>query len=103
MQAALVPGEPIGEVALTHDMGTGTIAVDRADPRILVSAELLEAIEAGDGSIWTRCARVGRNCDCAAPCTHYATLEIRGANARYTYAIRGLMPDGVTYLAERPG
>jgi len=94
------PGDlPTGECILTslHD-DKGNIAavrIDHADPRILISAELLDAVvDDPTPNAWLDLAG----------CTTYdgALLKIHGVNRTVIYRITGYVPHVRGYIGEWP-
>jgi hypothetical protein len=86
---------PRGECILTT-MADGRVRIDQADPRILISAELLDAIVDGDcGPAWL---------DTAGCTTTYddALLKIEGVNRTVIYRIVDYVPRVRGYVAEWP-
>ena len=84
-------GLPDGDCVITR-LADDSLRIDRADPRILVSAELLESIADGV-SPWASVvprAAVG------------AVLKIRGVNREVVYRITGYIEAVRGYIAERP-
>ena len=67
---------------------TGWITIDHADPRILITSEMVERIAQGEcqpyAKIWTTCA-----CSPGIRCNHFqgAKLEVRGRDQKVVYII----------------
>jgi len=87
---------PRGEFRATT-LADGSIRIDHADPRILISAELLHMIADGDGrDAWL---------DLRASGMFYlvgAVLHINAVNQHVVYRITGYVPRIRGYLAEWP-
>lgn len=80
------PLKPVGDCIMTR-LADGTIHIDRADPRILIAAELLDEIGYG--------------------CNPYVILDgdvlkIHGANRTVVYRIGEKVPNMHAYYAEWP-
>lgn len=98
-------GLPDGEVVLTclfDGSGTQTgIRVDRADPRILISGELLDETARDPGPpAWldtTGCAPPPYRATYAG-----AVLRIEGVNRTVVYRVTGYVPAIHAYIAEWP-
>ena len=93
-------GLPDGEVVLTRFIG-GNVRVDRADPRILVSGELLDEIARDPGPpAWLDTT------GCAPPpyrATYTgAVLRIEGVNRTVVYRITEYIPAIHAYIGEWP-
>jgi len=95
---------PRGECICTR-LDDGSIHIDRADPRILVGAELLAILASGvpadapDGAVldMTDC------CDCVMQDDYTkAVLKICGVNGTVIYRITGYVPAIHGYIAEWP-
>ena len=85
---------PPGECILTRWID-GSISIDRADPRILISVEILDAVNgAGPRSAWLDLAR----------CATYdgVLLKIHGVNRTVIYRIGEYVPRVHGYIAEWP-
>jgi hypothetical protein len=85
---------PRGTVAITSLPGAA-IRIDHADPRVLVSAELLDAIaDKSSPHAWLDVAR----------CSTYdgAVLHIEAVNRTVIYRITGYVPAVHGYIAEWP-
>jgi len=103
------PDLPRGECILTR-LDDGTIRIDQADPRILISAELLNAIALGSAIVdgtealalnaildTTDC------CDCMMQDDYTkAVLKISGVNRTVIYRITEYVPAIHGYIAEWP-
>jgi hypothetical protein len=85
---------PRGE-CITTSLPGGGIRVDRADPRVLISAELLDAMVDG--------ASPGCWVDLAGCCTYDgALLKIRAVNRTVIYRIITYVPSVRGYIGEWP-
>ena len=94
-------GLPAGECILTA-MADGRVRIDHADPRILISAELLlEAfIEPAPGvSLSANMVRHGPN---GTPFWEGAVLKIEGVNRTVIYRVGEYVPRIRGYVAEWP-
>lgn len=90
------PGLPRGDCILTWvNFDDGTVRVERADPRILISAELLDSI-ARDQPPQARLDPV------ASTTCSGAVLRITGVNRTVIYRIGQYLPAVHGYLAEWP-
>lgn len=94
---------PTGEFML-WPTGTGDqFTIARADPRILISGELLEAICRGDGASGVS---FERDCVCSAVLNcHHRTggaLKIHGVNRTVIYRIGEYLPAVHGYIGEWP-
>ncbi len=91
----LVPaGLPRGQCTMTR-LANGSIWIDHADPRILISAELLDAVNgAGPPTVWLDLAG----------CATYdgVLLKICGVNRTVIYRIGEYVPRVHGYAAEWP-
>jgi hypothetical protein len=87
-------GLPRGECIMTS-LDDGTIRIDHADPRILISAEVLDAI------VDERPPQASLD---LAGCTTYdgAVLRIHGVNRTMVYRITEYVPSVRGYIAEWP-
>jgi len=85
---------PRGECICTT-LEDGTIRIDQADPRILISVEILDAVNgAGPRSAWLNLAR----------CATYngVLLKIHGVNRTVIYRIGEYVPRVRGYIGEWP-
>ncbi|MEU8278216.1 hypothetical protein ACFYOK_37385 [Microbispora bryophytorum] len=82
------PWDNAGECIVTRHWDDGTLTVDRADPRILISAELLDEFREGK-----RTPEVTVTED---------VLRIEAANRTVIYRIGDKVPHLHAYLAEWP-
>jgi len=104
------PGDlPHGDCICTR-LDDGTIRIDRADPRILISGELLQAV-ARHGAIadGTEAFALNARLDttgCMPPpwrATYTgAVLHINGVNQQVVYRITGYLPRVHAYVGEWP-
>lgn len=78
----------LGECILTRHWDSGALTVDRADPRVMVSAELLDEWRSGKGE-----PEVTINGD---------VLRIEASNRTVIYRIGEKVPDMYAYFAEWP-
>jgi hypothetical protein len=99
-------GLPQGECFMTSLSG-GHLRVDRADPRILISGEVLDAIVRGGGLDpavdWPALNAWLTTAGCV-PGHGYvgAVLHIRGVNRQVVYRIVDMVPRINGYIAEWP-
>jgi hypothetical protein len=94
---------PHGDCILT-DLPDGRVRIDHADPRILISAELLKAIENGlrptsigltlPPGLRAKVTSAGRHCG--------TLLKIGGVNRQVVYRITGYVPEVAGYIGEWP-
>jgi hypothetical protein len=86
-------GLPQGECIVTC-LDDGSLHIDRADPRVLISRELLDSIASGDpAGIWIESADgkfIG------------SLLTIRGVNREVAYRITGYVSAVRGYIGEWP-
>jgi len=84
---------PRGECSMTR-LADGRIRIDHADPRILISGELLDQINDGSSPWaqieWNGLSYVG------------GTLKINGVNQRVVYQITQFLPRIYGYIGEWP-
>jgi hypothetical protein len=85
---------PRGECIMTS-LPDGSIRIDQADPRILISAELLDAIAAAP----TRNTWLDRT---GGPHLQDALLKIHGVNRTVTYRIVDYVPSVKGYIGQWP-
>ena len=104
------PGDlPRGE-CITMSLPGGRIRVDRADPQVLISAELLDSVARfGDGDLsgdWTALNAeldTAGCCDCMMAGDYTgAVLRISGVNRQVVYRITGYVPAVHGYVGEWP-
>lgn len=99
---------PTGE-CIVVTMGDGGIRIDRADPRVLISAEVLDVVISDGPDAWPWSASLDTS-GCFRPepgknwTTTYvgAVLKIHGANRTVIYRITGYVPAVHAYIGEWP-
>ena len=104
-----LPPPGCGEFIATRLDG-GTIRIDRADPRVLISGELLDAIaQFGDRGVPVDCLTLNAWLDtagCMPPpwrATYVgAILKISGVNRQVIYRISEYVPRAHAYIGEWP-
>jgi hypothetical protein len=91
---------PRGECICTSQ--DGRLRIDRADPRIFISAELLGVLAAGPSTAWPRDATLDR-ADCTEALGHAgAVLKLHGVNRTVIYRITEYVPRVRGYIGEWP-
>lgn len=92
---------PDGQVILT-ELPDGRVRIDHADPRILISAELLKAIEDGlrPTSIGLTLPPGARANVTSAERRCGTLLKIGGVNRQVVYRITGYVPEVAGYIGE---
>lgn len=99
---------PAGDCILTT-LADGSIRIDRADPRILISAECLDLIASGQETAGHPCPwpvavlDTTDCCDCMMQDDYtHAVLKIAAVNQTVIYRITGYTPQIRGYIAEWP-
>lgn len=100
------PNYGLGQLLVTWYPGLGEVTIDKADPLIMVTGLLLDAIATGRSPG----ARITKTCACSPGfnCPHYqgAKLEIRGRNRKVIYIIGlpilGDLPEPLAWEAGWP-
>jgi hypothetical protein len=92
------PGLPEGEFTMTQ-FADGTLRIDHADPRIMISAELIDMAARGELEPGATLSPL----DFTIPNGHAgALLKIRAANRQVVYRLTRWVPEVRGYVAERP-
>lgn len=92
------PGTPDGECIITR-FEDGSVRIDHADPRILISAELVDEVARGEANPAATLDRL----NFTVPNGHVgALLKIRAVNRHLIYRLADYLPSVHGYVGEWP-
>lgn len=92
------PGTPDGKCIIT-ELEDGTLLIDRADPRVLISAEIIDEVASGRARPEATLDRL----NFTVPNGHVgAALKIRAANRTVIYRLTDYLPSVHGYVGEWP-